>query len=83
MSEGEHKDGGSGSVLCWIKWKIVPGEGWKGGADGKGKGGWEWENCYFFRKMWSENKGWEEGWEGVISDSEIKGLVEHVPRFFG
>jgi hypothetical protein len=64
---------GSGSVLCWITWTIVPAEGWKGGKS------WEWENCYFFRRKVDGT----EGWEAVISDGEIEGLVRHVPGFFG
>ncbi|KAH9216130.1 hypothetical protein DL95DRAFT_407807 [Leptodontidium sp. 2 PMI_412] len=39
-----------GSAVCWMRFKIVPDPEWKGGVHGEGKGGWEWENCYFYRR---------------------------------
>ena len=62
-----------GSALCWIKWKIVPADGWKGGE------GWEWENCYLYRQKMDG----VEGFEGVIADGEMGGLAKHVPGIFG
>ena len=61
-----------GSALCFITWEVVPGADWKGGA------GWQWENCYFYRLKMDGT----EGWEGVISDGEIGGLLQHIPDFF-
>jgi hypothetical protein len=63
----------SSSAICWITWEIVPSEGWKGGE------GWEWENCYFYRRRVDGT----EGFEGVLADGEIAGLVKHVPGIFG
>jgi hypothetical protein len=63
---------GQGSALCWITWKIVPAEGWKGGE------GWEWENCYFYRRKVDG----VEGFEGVIADGEMGGLAKHAPGSF-
>jgi hypothetical protein len=67
------------SALCWITWKIVPAEGWEGDESEIGQGGWEWENCYFYRR----NMDGTEGFEGVIADGEIEGLLKHIPNFFG
>lgn len=64
----------SGSAMCWITWAIAP----TGEKEG-GERGWEWENCYLFRRMGDGR----EGFEGVISDGEIEGLVRHVPGIFG
>jgi hypothetical protein len=73
MSRVQVVNGGSGSsALCFITWEIFPSEVWKGA-------GWEWDNCYFYRRKMDGS----EGWEGVISDAEIEGLLENIPEFFG
>lgn len=61
----------SGSALCFVTWEIFPAEGWKGE-------GWQWENCYFYRKK----PDGTEGWEGVITDGEVEGLIKNVPGFY-
>lgn len=71
-----------GSAVCWMRFKIVPDPEWKGGVHGEGKGGWEWENCYFYRRTWNEEDGWKEGWEGMNADAEMEGLVKYMPDFF-
>ena len=64
-------DGSSSSALCFITWEMFPSEAWKGA-------GWEWDNCYFYRRKVDGS----EGWEGVISDAEIEGLFKNIPGFF-
>jgi hypothetical protein len=58
------------SALCWIEWEIFP-------ADGRR--GWSWTNVYLYRKK----PDGTEGWEGVLCDQEIEGLVKNVPGIFG
>jgi hypothetical protein len=60
---------GVSSAICWIEWEIVP-------ADGRQ--GWSWTNAYLYRKKIDGT----EGWEGVICDQEVEGLVKNVPRIY-
>jgi len=57
------------SALCWVTWRIEP----------KNEiAPWEWANVYGFRV----GQDGKQGWEFVISDNEIMGLLQHVPDLF-
>ncbi|KAI9701622.1 MAG: hypothetical protein M1820_006393 [Bogoriella megaspora] len=58
------------SALCWITWELYPLD--------KSIEGWDWENVYSYRVR-QDGKA---GWESVISDNEIAGLTQRVPKFF-
>jgi hypothetical protein len=40
---------------------------------------WHWENCYFYRR---KSDG-TEGWEGIVSDGEVEGMMKNIPGVFG
>ena len=70
---------GGGFAFCWITWRMEPGVGspWEGR-------GWSWENVYGFRVMPAGAGGAAsaaEGFESVVSDNEVVGLVGRVPGF--
>lgn len=57
------------SALCWVTWKILP----KNTVEG-----WQWENVYGYRKT----QDGKEGWELVVSDNEIAGVMQKAPEVF-
>ena len=70
-SRVETIEGVGGSALCFLTWAIFPTEGWKGEA-------WHWENCYFYRRK----PDGTEGWEGIVSDGEVEGMIKNIPEAF-
>lgn len=59
----------SHSAICWLTWGITP----KNGAVG-----WSWQNVYGYRL----GQGGEEGWEFVVTDNELAGVMQRAPKEF-
>jgi hypothetical protein len=57
------------SAMCFVTWKILP----KNGVED-----WEWENVYGYR-LGQDGK---EGWEFIVSDNEVAGVMQRAPAFF-
>ena len=57
------------SAMCFVTWKILPNNGVEG---------WEWENVYGYR-LGMDGK---EGWEFIVSDNEVAGLIQRAPEVF-
>ena len=57
------------SAMCFVTWKILP----KNGVEG-----WEWENVYGYR-LGQDGK---EGWEFIVSDNEVAGVMQRAPEVF-
>ena len=59
----------AGSAMCYVTWQILP----KNNVEG-----WDWENVYGYR-LGLDGK---EGWEFIVSDNEVAGVMQRAPQAF-